>query len=107
MARSVTRFGKILPLWQNFKNLWPFIEGLNIILNIFWQLIYAIKQILFVVNDQILIKPYGHTGGGQRMNEKEMTGNIFRVGSIENKFTRMRACNFSCPLFSNGRDGSS
>ena len=81
VARSVTRFGKILPLWQNFKNLWPFIEGLNIILNIIWQLIYAIKQILFVVNDQILIKPYGHTGGGQRMNEKEMTGNIFRVGS--------------------------
>ena len=26
---------------------------------------------------------------------------------IENKFTRTRACNFSCPLFSNGRDGSS
>ena len=25
---------------------------------------------------------------------------------IENKFTRMRARNFLCPLFSNGRDGS-
>ena len=25
---------------------------------------------------------------------------------IENKFTRMHACNFLCPLFSNGRDGS-
>ena len=28
------------------------------------------------------------------------------VETIENKFTRTRARNFSCPFFSNGRDGS-
>ena len=27
--------------------------------------------------------------------------------TIENKFTRIRARNFSCPIFSNGSDGSS
>ena len=25
---SVTRFGEILPLWQNFKNIGPFFDGL-------------------------------------------------------------------------------
>ena len=34
-----------------------------------------------------------------------VVGNITTT-SIENKFTRTRAGNFSCPLFSNGRDGS-
>ena len=28
LALSVTRFGKISPLWQNFKSLWLFFEGL-------------------------------------------------------------------------------
>ena len=28
VVSSVTRFGKILPLWQNLKILWLFFEGL-------------------------------------------------------------------------------
>ena len=32
---------------------------------------------------------------------------LSKGATIENKFTRTRAHNFLCPLFSNGRDGSS
>ena len=37
-SSSVTRFGEILPLWQLFEGLF-FIFG--IILNVFWQILYA------------------------------------------------------------------
>ena len=48
-SRSVTRFGKISPLWQNFKGLWQFVKGLFKP----WQIPYVIGLILFVVNGQI------------------------------------------------------
>ena len=48
-SRSVTRFGKISPLWQNFKGLWQFVKDLFKP----WQIPYVIGLILFVVNGQI------------------------------------------------------
>ena len=48
-SRSVTRFGKISPLWQNFKGLWQFVKGLFKP----WQIPYVIGLILFVENGQI------------------------------------------------------
>ena len=48
-SRSVTRFGKISPLWQNFKGLWQFVKGLFKP----WQITYVIGLILFVENGQI------------------------------------------------------
>ena len=54
---SVTRLGEKLPLWQKCKSLCLFFQGLFGI----WQncertgaIFYAIGQILFVVNDQIM-----------------------------------------------------
>ena len=54
---SVTRFGEILPLWQNFKSLWLFFEGLfcigqNIEPN--WANFNDIGQNFIVVNCPIL-----------------------------------------------------
>ena len=54
---SVTRFGEILPLWQNFKSLWLFFEGLFCIwqtLEPNWANVFEIGQILIVVNGPIL-----------------------------------------------------
>ena len=41
VVTSVTRFGKILPLWRNFTKSWAIFEGLLVlgkILNLFWQI---------------------------------------------------------------------
>ena len=59
----MTRFGKILPLWRNFKSLWLFFEGLFCIgqnfdpnrINVF-----DIGQIYIVVNGQILKILFSH-----------------------------------------------
>ena len=48
-SRSVTRFGKISPLWQNFKGLWQFVKCLFKPR----QIPYVIGLILFVENGQI------------------------------------------------------
>ena len=59
---SVTRFGGISPIWRNFINLWPFIEG-NI-LNLFWQTIYAFGANVNCCKwpkIEHIIKPSGHT----------------------------------------------
>ena len=50
---SVTRFGKILPLWQNFETLWLFFEGLFLYWANFepnWANFNDIGQIFIVVN---------------------------------------------------------
>ena len=52
---SVTRIGEISPLWQNFKSLWLFFQGLFCIGQNFepnWQILYDIAQILIVFYDQ-------------------------------------------------------
>ena len=54
---SVTRLGKISPLWQNFKSLWQFFESLFCIGKIFepnWANFYDIEQILVVADGPIL-----------------------------------------------------
>ena len=54
---SVTRFGKIPPLWQIFKNLWQYILGLFGFGKGFislWHNLYAFGQIFIAVNSQIL-----------------------------------------------------
>ena len=51
---SVTRFGEILPIWQNFGSLWKFFNSLFLILKsdgCFWNIIWLI---FIVANDQIL-----------------------------------------------------
>ena len=53
VRHSVTRFGKISPLWQNFKSLGNFLNVLFSIWHTFWHF-YATGQIFVVVNDQIL-----------------------------------------------------
>ena len=56
-ADRVTRFVKISPLWQNFKSLWLFFEGLFCIwqtLEPNWANVFEIGQILIVVNGPIL-----------------------------------------------------
>ena len=63
---SVTRFGEISPLWQNFKSLPKMIDGLFSIwqiLNLLWQILYAIGMIYAVVSGQILNNNWacGHT----------------------------------------------
>ena len=48
-ATSVIRFGEISVFWQNFKSLWPFIEGLLVfdkILKLLLQIINSNAQIL-------------------------------------------------------------
>ena len=55
-APSVTRFCKISPLWQYFKSLGQFCEGLFSILTLPWQFCYAIGPIFSVENSQSLTK---------------------------------------------------
>ena len=53
---SVARFGIISPLWQNFKSLRHFLRVYLVfgtILNLLWQIFYAIGQIFTVVNGKI------------------------------------------------------
>ena len=61
---SVTRFGEISPLWQNFKNILQLYDGLISI----WQTFEPTLEnsvffgpIYVVVNGQILSKHSGHT----------------------------------------------
>ena len=54
---SVTRFGKISPIGQNFKSLWLFSEGLFCIRQNFdpnWANLYDIGQIFTVANGPIM-----------------------------------------------------
>ena len=54
---SVTRFGEILPLWQNFESLWLLFEGLFCIGQNFepnWAHFKDIGQIFIVVIGPIL-----------------------------------------------------
>ena len=53
-AGSVTRFGEISPLWQNFKSLGNFLNGLFSIWQTFVPTLafYATGQIVLVVNGQ-------------------------------------------------------
>ena len=56
---SVTRFGKILPLWQNFKILWQYFAGLFSIRQNFEPTLgyfHAISQIFIFENGQMLNK---------------------------------------------------
>ena len=46
-AVSVTRHGKISPLWQNLK-------VFGQLMNLLWQIFYAIGQIYILINAQIL-----------------------------------------------------
>ena len=54
---SVARFGKISPLWRNFKRFgqkfWWFILYLAILLILLWQKCYEIEQVFIVVYGQI------------------------------------------------------
>ena len=55
---SVTRFGKISPLGQNFKSLGQFLKAYLVfgkIVSILGQIFYAFMQIYIVTNGQILI----------------------------------------------------
>ena len=62
----VTRFGKISPLWRNFINLWPFIEGLDSIWKHFEHLLanywcfWANANCYKWPNIKHIIKPSGH-----------------------------------------------
>ena len=64
---SVTRFGEISPLWQNFRNLWPFIEGQNSIWQHFEHILanywccWANVNCCKWTNIEHIIKPSGHT----------------------------------------------
>ena len=60
---SVTRSGKISPLWQNFKSIRLFFEGLFCIGNGFehnWANFYEIGQIFIVVDGPILKRLFRH-----------------------------------------------
>ena len=62
---SVTRFGEISPLWQNFKILWQFLWGSFRIWKNEPTLANAFKANFFSCkwsNCIKMIKPYGHTG---------------------------------------------
>ena len=53
---SATRFGKFLPLWQKFKNIWLFLDGLFSVRQYFEpfrQNFTTIGQIFIIVNGQI------------------------------------------------------
>ena len=53
----MTRFGEILPLWQNFASLWQIIDGLFLICKIlilFWRICFIIGIIFIVTSGQIL-----------------------------------------------------
>ena len=56
---SVTRFGEISPLWQNFTSLWQIVDSLFLIwhmLILFGRIGYIIGLIFIVANSQILKK---------------------------------------------------
>ena len=58
-ANSVTRFGDISPLWQNFKSLWQLWSGLFSVrqnFELIWQFNNAIGKIVSVANVLILNK---------------------------------------------------
>ena len=57
LANNVTRFGEISPLWENFKSLCLFFEGLFCIGQSFetnWARFYDFGPVFFVVNGTIL-----------------------------------------------------
>ena len=58
LSTSVTRFGEISPLWQNFTILWQISDSLFCIwqslLSLLWKIWYIIGLILIVANGQIL-----------------------------------------------------
>ena len=57
---SVTRLGKIPPLWQHIKNYWVIFDGSYELLNLFKQICNAARQFFIVVNGQILRKLPNH-----------------------------------------------
>ena len=63
---SVNRFGKILPLWQNFKSVWLLFEGLFVlgkILNLIGQIFMLLDKLplLLFAQHENIIKQSGHT----------------------------------------------
>ena len=53
---SVTPFGEIALLWQNFQSLWQFLKvyfEFGQILNLLWQLFYALSHIFNDVHGQM------------------------------------------------------
>ena len=57
LTDSVTRFGEILSLNHNNKNLWPFSRiqiEFGKVLSLLWPILFAIGQILIVENGKIL-----------------------------------------------------
>ena len=65
LRRSVwpTRFGKIPPRWQIFKNIWQYVEGLFGFRTL-WHNLYAFCKFRYIVVDGQIIKKnwsFGHT----------------------------------------------
>ena len=57
LQRIVTRFGKILPLWQKFKSLWQFLTAYFLfgkVLNLLWQICEIVGLIFIFANGQML-----------------------------------------------------
>ena len=50
----MTKFGEILPLWQNLKNPWTVYLVYGKILSLLWQFLYAVGQIFIAVNGQMM-----------------------------------------------------
>ena len=53
----MTRFGEILPFWQNIQSLGPFLRAYFLfvkILDRLWQILHAIGQVFIEVNGQML-----------------------------------------------------
>ena len=58
LSNSVTRFGEIMPIWQNFTSLWQFFNSLFLILKNDGRTLANLEHInwliFFVANGQLL-----------------------------------------------------
>ena len=76
----MTRVGKISPLWQNVKSLWPFLKGSFTSRKNFeptLAIFMALGKLLETVpNIEKLIQPSGHTDGIIRVTDTKWEKNI-------------------------------
>ena len=88
---SVTRFEEILPPWQKFKSLWPFLDGLfSILKNVLPT--YAIFNAFGVVSGQILNKKSSHLVTLHPTNEAKKLIDFF-VTICDTKFLFLNRTN--------------
>ena len=74
---TVTRLVEILPFWQKFQSLWPFLK-VYLVFAKFWtnsgkHIYYATWQISIVVNDQILNRYTTYSSGRNGSHDSMQT----------------------------------